>query len=244
MTQALPASAGPADPALIDDLVIANRVLYDHDVLDAFGHISVRHDRVADRFLLARNMAPALVTRADIMEFDLTGEAIEASGRAVYLERFIHAAIYRARPDVQSVAHSHSPNMIPFGVTGTKLRPLYHMCGFLGDGAPIFEIRAVAGMTNLLITTNALGDALATALGANSVVLMRGHGSVAVGSSIQQTVYRAIYAETNARLQLAASKLGLATFLSPDEARLAADTIDGQLQRPWQLWKRKIGVIE
>jgi HCOMODA/2-hydroxy-3-carboxy-muconic semialdehyde decarboxylase len=229
---------------LVEDLVVANRILYSEGVLDGFGHISVRHDRDPARFLLARNMAPALVTKADIMEFDAQGEPIDARGRRVYLERFIHAAIYRARPDVQSVVHSHSPNMIPFGATGVKLRPIYHMCGFLGVGTPIFDIRAEAGMTNMLITSNALGDALARSLGDNAVALMRGHGSVAVGKSIAQAVYRAIYAETNARLQLDAAQLGPITFLSDEEAALAVEANDSQLARPWELWKRKVGPIE
>jgi HCOMODA/2-hydroxy-3-carboxy-muconic semialdehyde decarboxylase len=139
--QAGPRSAGPADPVLIDELVAANRILFHEGVVDGFGHVSVRHDKDPARFLLSRNMAPALVAAEDIMEFTLDGDAVDPRGRAVYLERFIHGEIYRARPDVKSVVHSHSPAVIPFGVSTTALRPLYHMSAFLGDAVPVFEIR-------------------------------------------------------------------------------------------------------
>jgi HCOMODA/2-hydroxy-3-carboxy-muconic semialdehyde decarboxylase len=228
-----------ADPALLDDLVVANHILYAEGVVDGFGHVSARHPERPDRFLLSRSMAPALVAAGDIMEFDLDGNATGGDTRAPYLERFIHGAIYKARPDVAAVVHSHSPSVIPFGVTGGALRPVYHMSGFLGAGAPIFEIREAGGMTDLLIRDNALGDALARTLGAQAVALMRGHGSVAVGGSVQQVVYRAIYTEMNARLQMEAMRLGTINFLAPEEARLAAATIDKVLGRPWELWKRK-----
>jgi len=229
-----------ADPTLVDDLVVANHILYAEGVVDGFGHISARHPGRPDRFLLARSMAPALVTAADIMEFDLDGNAAGGDARRPYLERFIHGAIYKARADVHAVVHSHSPSVIPFGVTGGSLRPLYHMSGFLGGGAPIFEIRSVGGMTDMLIRDNALGDALARTLGPGAVALMRGHGAVAVGVSIKQVVYRAIYTEMNARLQMEASRLGAIEFLAPEEARLAATMNDTVLERPWELWKRKV----
>jgi len=234
------------DPKLIEDLVYANRILYDQGVVDAFGHVSARDDKDTNRFLLARSVAPALVTSSDILEFDRNGEPIDAGGRAVYLERFIHAAIYRARPDVKAIVHSHSPAVIPFGVTGTILRPIDQMSAFLGAGAPIFEIRDAAGMTNLLITDNKLGDALAKALGDKAVVLMRGHGSVAVGDSILQVVHRAIYTEANARLQAEAARLGPINFLTPEEAAKADAVTDSKasISRPWELWKARIGKIE
>jgi ribulose-5-phosphate 4-epimerase/fuculose-1-phosphate aldolase len=239
-----PASPGAPDSALISDLVYANRILYDQGVVDGFGHVSVRSDKDPSRFLLARSMAPGLVTASDILEFDMNGAPIDARGRAVYLERFIHAAIYRARPDVKAIVHSHSPALIPFGVTGTILRPIYHLSGFLGAGAPIFEIRETAGMTDLLIRDSKLGDALAKKLGDQAVVLMRGHGSVAVGNSIPQVVYRAIYTEVNARLQAEAARLGAINFLTPEEAAKAAAANDPLISRPWELWKARIGKIE
>jgi ribulose-5-phosphate 4-epimerase/fuculose-1-phosphate aldolase len=233
-----------ADRALVDKLVLANRILYRHGVVDGFGHVSARHDQSPEHFLLARNMAPGLVRRDDILTFDLDGEALDAQGRRVYLERFIHAEIYRARRDVQAVVHSHSPGVIPFGVTRQPLRPIFHMCGFLGEGAASFEIREVSGETDLLISNGPLGIALAMALGARSVVLMRGHGSTVVGSSLEQAVYRAIYAEVNARLQLQATQLGEVTYLTAQEASKAARMNDSQLPRAWELWTREIGAVD
>jgi len=246
-TPQAPASSSSApDPKLIEDLVYANRILSDQGVVDAFGHVSARDDKDPNRFLLARSVAPALVTTSDILEFDRNGEPLDARGRAVYLERFIHAAIYRARPDVKAIVHSHSPAVIPFGVTGTILRPIYHMSAFLGAGAPVFDIRDAAGMTNMLISDNKLGDALAKSLGDRAVVLMRGHGSVAVGDSILQVVHRAIYTEVNARLQAEAARLGPINFLTPEEAAKAGAQTDSKasISRPWELWKARVGKIE
>ena len=231
------------DPALVDKLVVANRILYDQGVVDGFGHISVRHDRSPTHFLLARNMAPALVRREDIVTFDLDGTALDADGRRVYLERFIHSEIYRARPDVQAVVHSHSPSVIPFGVTHQPLRPVFHMSGFLGQGTALFDIRDGAGDTDMLISSGQLGKALAAALGARSTVLMRGHGSTVVGSSIEQAIYRAIYAEVNAKLQMQAMGLGEVTYLSEQEAAKAMATNDTQLARVWELWSKRIGPV-
>jgi ribulose-5-phosphate 4-epimerase/fuculose-1-phosphate aldolase len=229
------------DPALVDKLVVANRILYDQGVVDGFGHVSVRHDRSPAHFLLARNMAPALVCREDVLTFDLDGAALDANGRRVYLERFIHGEIYRARPDVNAVVHSHSPSVIPFGVTRQPLRPVFHMSGFLGQGTALFDIRDGAGDTDMLISNGLLGKALATALDSRSTVLMRGHGSTVVGTSIEQAIYRAIYAEVNAKLQMQAIGLGEVTYLSEQEAAKAAATNDTQLARVWELWSKRIG---
>lgn len=229
-----------ADASLIDDLVSANHILYNEGVVDGFGHVTVRHDKRADRFLIARSMAPGLVSAADIMECDLDGTPHDAQGRRTYVERFIHSAIYRARPEVMAVVHSHSPAVIPFGVTGVRLRPICHMSGFLGSATPVFEIRDAAGdSSDLLIRSQALGDALASTLGTSAVALMRGHGSVAVGHSLKQAVYRAIYAEVNARLQAEAMRFGQINFLSDAEAVSTAAMNDEHLDRPWQLWLRR-----
>jgi len=232
-----------ADPALVEKLVLANRILYRYGVVDGFGHVSVRHDGSPGHFLLSRNMAPALVRREDIVTYDLDGTALDADGRRVYLERFIHAEIYRARPDVNAVVHSHSPSVIPFGVTGQALRPVFHMSGFLGEGSALFEIRDVAGDTDMLISSNALGVALANSLGSRSLVLMRGHGSTTVGASLEQAVYRALYAEVNARLQIQAKSLGEVTYLNAQEAAKAAAINDTQLPRVWELWRQEIGQV-
>ncbi len=230
----------PANRALVEKLAIANRILYDQGVVDGFGHVSVRHDGARACFLLARNMAPGLVTPDDILTFDLDGNALDAGGRRVYLERFIHGEIYRARADVHAIVHSHSPSVIPFAATRIPLRPIYHMSGFLGAGSALFDIRDVAGDTDLLIRDPALGRALAEALGPHAAVLMRGHGSTVVGVSLEQVVYRAVYAEINARLQAQAVALGGVTYLTDAEAAKAAATNDTQLARVWELWERRV----
>ncbi|MDE1931901.1 MAG: class II aldolase/adducin family protein, partial [Alphaproteobacteria bacterium] len=174
------------------ELAVANRILYNEGVVDGFGHVSVRDARKPDRFLLARSMAPALVSPKDIMQFDLAGVPVDPRGRQPYLERFIHGSIYKARPDVMAVVHSHSPSIIPFGVTPQKLRPVFHMSGFLGDDVPVWDIHDFAGDTDMLVVNVAQGDDLARTLGNNLVALMRGHGSVAVGSTLRHAVYRAV----------------------------------------------------
>ncbi|CAM5762990.1 3-hydroxy-2-methylpyridine-4,5-dicarboxylate 4-decarboxylase [Labrys miyagiensis] len=223
---------------LIETLVLANHILFDQGVVDAFGHVSVRHDKRPDRFLLARNMAPGRVGAEDIIEFTLDGEAVNANGRKVYLERFIHGEIYRRRPDVQAVVHSHSHAIVPLSVVrGTRLRALFHMAGFVGQGAPVFEIRETGGeATDLLISSSRLGAALAEKFDASDIVLMRGHGSTVVGGSLQQVVYRAVYAEINARYQLEASRLGEVVYLTEGESEAAVRNVEAQMQRPWDLW--------
>ena len=226
---------------LIADLVVANHILANEGVLDGFGHVSVRHDGRDDRFLIARSMAPGLVTAADILECDFDGTPQDPQGRTTYVERFIHSAIYQARPDVVAVIHSHSPAIIPFGVTGARLRAICHMSGFLGSSTPVFDIRhAIGDGSDLLIRSQALGVALAQTLGPNAVALMRGHGNVVVGKSLRQVVYRAIYTENNARLQSEAMRFGDINFLSEAEAAATAASLDEHLERPWELWVRKV----
>ena len=232
------------DPALVEKLVIANRILYEQGVVDGFGHVSVRHDQSADHFLLSCNRAPGLVKKADIMVYDLDGNAVGDTTQRPYLERFIHGEIYRARPDVVSVVHSHSPSVIPFGVTGQRLRPVFHMSGFLGSGSTLYDIRRESGNTDMLIRDAGLGKDLARALGPHTCVLMRGHGSTVVGPTLERAVYRAVYAEENAKLQLSASALGPIEFLTPEEAELAMASTEGQVQRPWALWAGRIGAVE
>ena len=237
-------TAAAPDPALVEALVVANRILYDQGIVDGFGHVSVRHPARDGCFLLSCSKAPGLVTRADIMTFGADGEAVDGDPRTGYLERYIHSEIYRARPDVRAVVHSHSPSVIPFGAARTPLRPIFHMSAFLGTGSPVFEIREAGGNTDLLIRSRALGAAMARTLGSHAVVLMRGHGSTTVGASLEQAVYRAIYAEVNAKLQLQAVALGEVTYLNAEEAALAAATNDGVMLRAWALWRQRIGAIE
>ena len=230
------------DNSHLDDLVLANRILFAQGVVDAFGHVSMRDPARPGGFLIARSAAPATVTAADIMPLDADSEPAPGDTRRPYLERFIHGEIYRARPDVASVVHSHSPSVIPFGaVPSVRLRPIFHMAGFLGHGAPCFDIRDTAGDgTDMLVRSRALGAALATTLAGNDVVLMRGHGSTAVGASLRLAVYRAVYAEVNARLQCQAMGMGPVTYLSLAEARAAAAANDGQVNRAWDLWAQAV----
>ncbi len=226
-------------PTLISDLVVANHVLFDQGVVDAFGHVSARHDKRPDRFLLARNMAPAQVTAADILEFTLDGEAINGAGQKVYLERFIHGELFRARADLNAVVHSHSHSILPLTVSRTtRLRPVFHMAGFIGSQAPLFEIRDYGGPdTDLLISDRKLGRALAGCCGNSNIVLMRGHGSTVVANSIPLAVYRAVYAELNARYQCEALSLGEIEYLTDEEAAACVRNIEAQWHRPWALWK-------
>jgi ribulose-5-phosphate 4-epimerase/fuculose-1-phosphate aldolase len=233
------ADATAPDPRLIADLVTANRILFDQHVVDAFGHVSVRHDKRADRFLLARSMAPALVTAQDIVEFDLDATPLAAGGRPVYLERFIHGEIYRARPDVAAIVHSHSHAVIPFGVVKAHaLRAIFHMSGFIGTETPIFEIRDHVGEgSDLLIRNRGLGAALVERLGARPVVLMRGHGVTVAAPDLREAVFRAVYVDVNARLQLEAIGLGAVNYLTEGEGRAAAVANATQVGRAWDLWK-------
>ena len=224
---------------LIEDLVAAYRILAEHGVIDAYGHVSVRSDRDPKRYLLSRSLAPELVMPEDIMEYDLDSNPIDVRGRESVRERFIHGEIFKARPDVNAVVHNHSPSVVPFSVTTVAMRPLFHMAAFVGEGLPNFEIRDAQRGTDLLVKTPHLGQALAKTLGKSPAALMRGHGSVTVGSALPQVVFRAYYAEMNARLQSEAIKLGAVTYLTADEAAAAAKTNDGLVMRPWELWKRK-----
>ena len=230
-----------ASRALVDDLVAASRILAQQGVLDAYGHVSARSDRKPERFVMSRSLAPALVTAADLMELDPDSEALAGDKRKGFIERYIHGEIYRARPEVMAIVHSHSPSVIPFGVTRTKLRPVYHMGSFLWSGAPVFDIRKIREDNDLLIRDRPLGQALAGGLGKCNCVLMRGHGMTVIGDSVPEAVFRAIYTEMNARLQLQASQLeGPIEFLSEEEGRRSSAANRGTLERPWELWKRSV----
>ena len=234
-------SPSPPDSASqVNDVVVANHILYDQNVVDGFGHVSARSDKDPNRFLMAHSMAPGLVKAEDILEYDLDGNAIDAQGRALYLERFIHSEIYKAHPEIKAIVHSHSPSVIPFGVTGAPLKPIFHMSSFLGAGVPVFEIREAGGdATDMLVRNPALGAALAQKLGNSQVLLMRGHGDVVVGRSVREVVFRAIYTEVNAKLESEALRLGQVTFLNDQEAAAAMATNAALVGRAWDLWKAK-----
>ena len=226
--------------SIIDDVVAGNRILAQHGVLDGFGHVSARDPDNANQYLLSRSLAPELVTAADIITYDLDSTAQNGDPRKGYLERFIHGEIYKLRPDVRSIVHSHSPSVIPFAASSVKLRPIYHMSGFLSGETQVFDIRDHFGCTDMLVRNGAQGAALAAELGARGVVLMRGHGFVAVGGFVPEAIYRAIYTELNASMQQRAIGLGgEVLYLNEEEARLAETTNRSVIERPWELWKKK-----
>ena len=236
--------------AQIDDLVSANHILYAQGVVDCFGHVSIRSPNRPDRFFMARAIAPAQVTADDIMEFDSAGEPVDGSGRSIYSERFIHSEIYKKRLDVNSIVHSHSPGVIPFGVTEMPLRAVSVTAAFLHAGVPVFDIRQTAGITDLLVRNSALGKALAESLGDHAVALLRGHGDVVVGASLQSAVARAIYTEVNARVQAQAIMMaagGPIVYLAPEESAkreaAAAQEKPGSghgKDRAWEMWKSEL----
>lgn len=238
-----PASAGPPSPELIDDLVTANHILAQEGVVDGYGHISVRHDRDPNRYLIARYLAPELVTAQDIMELDLDSRPV-IPGQRTYSEIFLHGEIYKARPDVKAIVHSHAPSLIPFGVSGVPLRPLYHMSSFIGLGIPVFDIRKAMGEgTDMLIRNAARGHSLAQTLDNHPAVLLRGHGAVIVAAAVPRVVARSIYLQTNAALQLQAMAMGSEiTYLSSEEAlRVEKDVWDENgFLKAWELWKKKV----
>lgn len=234
-----PADSGP-DPAQVADLVLADHILAHEGVLDAWGHVSVRDARNPNHFLMSRAVPPALVTAADIVEYDLDSKPVHPVTQASYLERFIHGEIYKSRPDVMAVVHSHAVEVIPFTVTDVPLRPLIHMAGFMPQTVPVFDIRKVAGMTDMLISNSERGHALAQTLGANSMVLLRGHGAVVVAPALHVVVGRAYYMTVNAKAEAEAIAIsgGKVTYLAPEEADKASE--QGGFERGWELWKAKL----
>jgi len=222
------------------DIVVANRVLAEHGVIDGYGHVSARSATNPNRYYIARSLAPELVTEADIMEFDLDSNPIDQKDRAMYSERYIHGQIYKSRPEVNSVVHNHSPSVIPFGITPVPMRPVYHMSGFIGAGIPVWDIAEAEKGTDMLVRSNYLGEVLAKKLGGCGAALMRGHGAVAEANNIPAVVGRRIYLEMNARLQMQAMQIaGNATinYLDDDEALAAAKFND--FLRAWNLWRNR-----
>ena len=235
------ASLPGVDPALLEDIVVGSRILADFGVVDGFGHVSARSPTNPNHFLMSRSLAPALVTADDLMEFDLDGNPVDARGRTVFLERFIHSEIYKARPDVMSVVHTHSPGVIPFSVSKVPLRAMFHNPAFLAVGVPVWDIRKDFGETSMLVNNAALGKSLAETLGDKPVVLMRGHGDVTVGPTVKMAVFRAYYTDVNAKLQAQALALGgEPNYLTPGEGVKADQTNFAVMDRIWNLWRMKV----
>jgi HCOMODA/2-hydroxy-3-carboxy-muconic semialdehyde decarboxylase len=224
------------------DLAIANRILAREGVVDAFGHVSLRHPGRPDRFFLARSRSPELVTPDDLMEFALDGTPVDARGRTPYSERFIHGAIYEKRPDVHSVIHNHSHEIIPYGITPVKLRPVLHVGGAIGEEVPVWDIRRKFGDTNMLVVNMDQGRDLAATLGRNRVALMRGHGCAVAGTTLREAVFTAVYLQVNAKLQTEAMALSDdVQYLSPGELALTKEMLSQQigLDRAWEYWTRR-----
>jgi ribulose-5-phosphate 4-epimerase/fuculose-1-phosphate aldolase len=228
-----------------NDLVVANRILANESVVDAYGHVSIRHPEDPKRFFLARSLAPNLVEAGDIMEFDLEGNALGGDRRQPYLERFIHAAVLEARPDVMSVVHAHAEDVLPFGITTAPLRPVIHSGSFMGEHVPVWDIRDRFGDTNLLVTNIAQGRDLAKSLDRNNVALMRGHGFVAAARSLIEVVRMSVYVPRNARVQLNAARLGgevKPLSRGEIEARNAGyKPYSPETWRAWEYWAQRAG---
>ena len=234
-------SAGPVARDVLEDLAAAARILAAQGVVDGFGHVTMRHPASPERFLMSRSLAPALQTPDDIMEFDLDSNAIDAKGRQPFFERFIHGQIYKARPDVTAIVHSHSPSVIPFGLTGLPMRAMYHNAAFLSFGVPVFRIEEKFGPTDMLVGNNDMGAELARVLGDKQVALMRAHGSVACGPTLQMAVFRAVYTEVSARIQQACLVHGQPiAALTEAEAQLADEVNLKSGSRAWDLWRRAV----
>ena len=224
----------------IDDLIIATKILVNENILDGFGHVSIRNPNQSDHYFMTCDNFGGADRENYIVELDLDSNPCNPNNSKLSLERFIHGEIYRARPDVNAIVHTHSPALIPFGVSKTPLQPLYHMCGFLAEGVPVFDIQQKHGMTNMLVQNNELGRSLASSLAKSAVVLMRGHGATIVGSSVKEAVYRAIYVTINANLQPIAMQLGEPKFLDYEEAIKADELHRAVLNRPWDYWKSRL----
>jgi len=233
----------PAVKTAVEELVLANHILYDQNAVDGYGHISVRNPSNPNTFFLARSVPPSVVQVDDIMEFDMNGKALNGDTRVAYGERFIHSGILKNRPDINSVIHGHAASTLTYGLTGTTLKPVYHMSAFLGEGAPIFEIRNFAKPnpdTDMFVSNVELGNGLSQTMGLQYFVLMRGHGYAAGADSIKKAVFRAVYAIQNASIQSEAMKMGQVQYLTPGEAVIAQETIEKTIARPWQLWSERV----
>jgi ribulose-5-phosphate 4-epimerase/fuculose-1-phosphate aldolase len=229
--------------AAVHDLVVANRILGHEGILDAFGHVSVRHPERKDRFLLSRARAPELVEADDVLEFSLDGSPTSQPGAPMYIERFIHGAVYERRPDVMAVCHNHTLSLLPFSISKSmRLRPVIHSAAFLGGEVPVWDIADEFGTeTRMLVENMEEGRSLSRSLGTGPAVLMRGHGSVVVGDSLSEVVNRCISLDRNARTQLAAANLGGEVVpLHPGECASRGTTVAND-DRAWELWSRRAG---
>jgi len=229
------------DPQLIDDLVVANRILAHEGILDAYGHVSVRHPTRPNHYLIARSVAPEFVAADDILEYDQDSNLVGPAEPRQFIERYIHGEIYKARSDVQAVIHSHSPALVPFSVSSIPLRPVFHMAAFIAGGVPVWDSASANDPEGqgILVRNSALGASLAATLGNHPVALMRGHGDVVAARDLKAAVRNAIFLDANARMQATAIQLGGSIkYITPDEAR-AMLSGRGDPDRAWDYWRRR-----
>jgi HCOMODA/2-hydroxy-3-carboxy-muconic semialdehyde decarboxylase len=237
------ATSLPANADLLRDLVLANRILAHEGVVDAFGHVSIRHPDDPTCFIISRSLGPELVTEDDLQLFSLDGQQVGGNPSAPYAERFIHAAVFEARPEVQAVCHNHAPSVIPFSVTGVPLRPIFHLAAPIGTEIPVWDIATEFGETNMLVRNAEQGRSLARTLGERRVALMRGHGSVVASGDVRSLTSACVYLEQNARLLMQALALGEVRYLSVGEVEQAGDSPGTSLgtERAWGAWSRRVG---
>jgi HCOMODA/2-hydroxy-3-carboxy-muconic semialdehyde decarboxylase len=231
----------------ISELLIANRVIAHLRLVDSFGHITVRNPENPQRYFMSRARAPGLVTQADILEFNLDSTPVDLRGLRPYSERFIHGCLYKARPDVMAICHNHAHELLPLAVTKTVMRPALHSASVIGYEVPVWDIRDHFGDTNMLVTTNDMGDSLAGTVGKGKAALMRGHGSVIVGKTVQDAVFTTFYLRLNAEVLIKAMSMReTITYLSPGEIDRSGELhSDAAAQgRAWEDWCSQAGVAK
>ena len=224
------------------ELALGNRIAANEGVLDAFGHVSMRHPDNPRRYLLSRSRAPELVSPGDFIEYDLDSKPVAEPGVGQYSERVIHGEIYKARPEVMSVCHHHSPAFMPLLATGTDYVPVFHLGAVGGSKPPFWDQHDEFGDTNMLVVKPEEGASLARALGRHWMVLMRRHGVTVAGTSVRDCVFRTIYAARNAEFQVRAMSIGAISPLSPGETELAG-AISAKttgLTRSWEYWSMRV----
>ena len=227
-------------------LARANRMIANEGVLDAFGHVTMRHPTDPGRYLMSRSRGPELVQPEDIQEFTLDSQIVKPIKERLYGERVIHGEIYKARPDVNAVCHHHAPSILPFCISGAELKPVYHLGATIGAASPFWDARDEFGDTSLIVAKPEEGASLARALGPYWMVLMRRHGATVAGRTLEELTFRTIYAARNAALQIQAHGLGHVSPLNAEETELAGDynLQPGPVMRAWEYWNVRLDKTE
>jgi ribulose-5-phosphate 4-epimerase/fuculose-1-phosphate aldolase len=238
-------TAAPLTPnAELKRLVAANRILAHEEVVDAFGHVSIRDPENPKRYIMARSRSPELVEFGDLIRFEQDGRSLDPANRTPYGERMIHGAVYETRSDVNAVIHNHAYSLLPFSITGRSIEPVVHVASVIGAKIPLWDIRTKFNDTDMLVRTMDQGRDLAATLGPNTCALMRGHGAVVATATLKQAVIAAIYLKVNAEIQLQAMGIGTPQGLSPAEVKLSSETQFSSLalDRAWEYFCARAGV--